>query len=54
MLRLDGRGAVSVQLMGRNEIPEDEYLRVLASVAPVQPEAAAPVEDDPDGDGTNR
>ena len=37
VLRLDGRGEVSVLLLGRNEIPEDEYLHVLASVAPVQP-----------------
>jgi hypothetical protein len=37
VLRLDGRSEVSVQLMAQNEIPEDEYLRVLAGVAPVQP-----------------
>ena len=37
VLRLDGRAEVSVLLLGRNEIPEDEYLQVIASVAPVQP-----------------
>ena len=39
VLRLDGRAEVSVLLLGRNEIPEDEYLHVLTSVAPVQPGA---------------
>ena len=40
VLRLDGRAEVSVLLLGRNEIPEDEYLHVIASVAPVQPGSA--------------
>lgn len=35
VLRLDGRSEVSVLLLGRNEIPEDEYLHVIASVVPV-------------------
>ncbi len=39
VLRLDGRGEVSILLLGRNEIPEDEYLHVIASMAPVQAEA---------------
>jgi len=42
VLRLDGRGDVSVLLLGRNEIPEDEYLHILASVAPVQASPAHP------------
>jgi len=51
VLRLDGRGEVSVLLLGRNEIPEDEYLHVIASVAPIQPGST---DRQPGADGTNR
>lgn len=40
VLRLDGRQGVSVSLLGRNEIPEDEYIHVISSVARVVPELA--------------
>lgn len=51
VMRRDDLEGVSVVIIGRNEIPNDEYLRMVATLERVTPAGKAPAGSRPGGDG---